>query len=63
MILNRNTISFFLDNNFKIPTGFYNAGFENMSILEVANIIKSKLLSICKDYLIKYFNYMKNYYL
>ena len=34
---------FFLDNNFKIPTGFYNAGFENMSILEVANIIKSKL--------------------
>ena len=34
---------FFLDKNLNIPSGFYNAGFENMSILEVANIIKKKL--------------------
>ena len=33
----------FLENSHSIDTGFYNAGFENVSILEIANLIKEKL--------------------
>ena len=27
-----------------IPSGFYNAGFENISILDIAEMIKTKLI-------------------
>ncbi len=30
-------------NNIKLDTGFYNAGFENLSILEVANLVSKKI--------------------
>ena len=33
----------FLENSHSIDTGFYNAGFENVSILEIAYLIKEKL--------------------
>ena len=37
---------FFLKNNNKIDSGFYNAGFENISILDIAKKIKTKLKNI-----------------
>ena len=33
----------FISNNVKIDSGFYNAGFENISILEIAKLIQSKI--------------------
>ena len=41
-----NVYEFFLKNNNKIDSGFYNAGFENISILDIAKIIKTKLKNI-----------------
>ena len=37
-----NIYRYFLENP-KLPSGCYNAGFENMSIIDIANLVKSKV--------------------